>query len=355
MTFHSRSIVEFGQFLNRVSDSLHNGGPLRNTLELIREQFDAYAAVVVIEDRLRTGETFHVFTEIDENMTDASGTPLTRPAQLTYLTERCQPMSASLVTADDSARYTLWVFRDRAAAKFDDEATSVCEILVSQLARGIEMSWRMGATEVERTLYSDVMDRLYVGVVILDHSGKIIRASDAANRFLEARDGLQIQANRLRATSAKEDRDFQIAIKAAMQGDASADAPASRGLSLTKQSGSRNLGVIVRPIRANKDSAAAANSAVAVYIRDPETNPEVEGELVRQLFDLTPAEAAVARRLTAGLSLEDAATSLDISRNTARAHLRSIFSKSGITRQTELVRLVLNSAVILGHGPRQAA
>ncbi|WP_432283492.1 LuxR C-terminal-related transcriptional regulator [Aminobacter sp. BA135] len=355
MTFHARSIVEFGHFLNRVSDSLMNGKPLRTPLELIREQFDAYAAVLVIEDRLRTGETYYAFTEIDEMMTDTAGAALTRPAQLAYLSERCQPMSATYVPTDDTARYTLWVFRDRSDAKFDDEAASVGEILVSQLARGVETSWRMGATEVERRLYSDVMDKLYVGVVILDHSGKIVRASDAATRLLEARDGLQIQGNKLRATSAKEDRDFQTAVKAALQMAADDAGTTSRGLSLTKQSGSRNLGVIVRPIRGSKDNAAAANSAVAVYIRDPEANPEVEGELVRQLFDLTPAEAAVARRLTAGLSLEDAATSLDISRNTARAHLRSIFSKSGITRQTELVRLVLNSAVILGHGPRQAA
>jgi DNA-binding CsgD family transcriptional regulator len=94
---------------------------------------------------------------------------------------------------------------------------------------------------------------------------------------------------------------------------------------------------------------------IAVYTRDPDTTAEIEGELVRQLFDLTPAEAAVARRLASGLSLEDAATSLSISRNTARAHLRSIFSKSGITRQTELVRLMLSSAAVLGHVNRRVA
>jgi DNA-binding CsgD family transcriptional regulator len=31
-----------------------------------------------------------------------------------------------------------------------------------------------------------------------------------------------------------------------------------------------------------------------------------------------------------------------------RAHLRAIFSKMGVTRQTELVRMVLNSVVQLG-------
>ncbi|MGH8464109.1 MAG: helix-turn-helix transcriptional regulator, partial [Pseudomonas sp.] len=34
-------------------------------------------------------------------------------------------------------------------------------------------------------------------------------------------------------------------------------------------------------------------------------------------------------------------------RNTARAHLRSIFSKTGVRRQTELVRIMLNSVVAL--------
>lgn len=359
MTFHARSIVEFGHFLNRVSDSVLNGAPQKNSLELVREQFGAYAAVLAIEDRARTGETYYVVASRDNDMSSievkGDGAPASGASQLSYLCDRCQHMSASHISVGELARYTLWVFRDRAEPKFGDDADSVCEILVSQLARGIEMSWRMGATEVERTLYSDVMDRLYVGVVILDHSGKIVRVSDAANRFIEARDGLQIQGHKLRATSAKEDRDFQVVIKTALASAAADETIAARGISLTRQSGSRNLGVIVRPIKASKGSAAAANSAVAVYIRDPEANPDVEGDLVRQLFDLTPAEAAVARRLTSGLSLEDAATSLDISRNTARAHLRSIFSKSGITRQTELVRLVLNSAVILGEGPRQLA
>ena len=354
MTFHARSIVEFGRFLNRVSEAILNGKPLRHSLELIRQQFDAYATILVIEDRSRTAETYYFFTEITELMTDASGALLSRPAQLSYLTERCRSLSATHLTEDNSVRYTLWVFRDRMAAGFDDDATSVCEILVSQIVRSVETTWKMGTTEVERTLFSHVMDSLYVGVVILDHAGKVIRMSETAKRLLEARDGLQLRAGRLRANMTTEDRDLQKFIRGALEPAGDERNVVPRGLSLTKQSGLRNLGVIVRPIRSSQDSAAAASSAVAVYIRDQEANQKVEGELVRQIFDLTPAEAAVVRQLTAGFSLEDAASSLDISRNTARAHLRSIFSKSGITRQSELVRLVLNSAVILGE-PRQAS
>ena len=47
--------------------------------------------------------------------------------------------------------------------------------------------------------------------------------------------------------------------------------------------------------------------------------------------------------------LEEAAEALNIRRNTARAHLRSIFSKTGVRRQTELVRIMLNSVAALSH------
>ena len=39
---------------------------------------------------------------------------------------------------------------------------------------------------------------------------------------------------------------------------------------------------------------------------------------------------------------------LGVSRNTVRTHLRSVFAKTGVTRQTELLRRVLRSVVPLG-------
>ena len=88
--------------------------------------------------------------------------------------------------------------------------------------------------------------------------------------------------------------------------------------------------------------------AEAVFVRDPEGRAQAPHEVVQQMFGLTPAEATLAMQLANGLSLDEAAEALDIMRNTARAHLRAIFSKTGVTRQTELVRLVLNSVAILG-------
>ncbi len=347
MTFHSRSVVEFGLFYSRVSESLMSGAPLEKTAELVRVQLGASAVAVQIENRWSTD---HAQTIVVDNGI-RSGEPSRRLAELL---DTHHHVTAVAAAESDGTRYTLWLFRDLEAAHFDSEESSVCEIVIGQIRRGCELSARIGTSEVERTLYSTVMDRLAVGVVILDLGGHIIRCSPKADETLAERDGLQLLAGKLRATCAKEDREFQAAIKLAVQAAASG-VQTTRGMALTRLSGHRNLGAIVQAMPARGSSAAIGTPTVAIFIRDPEANAEVEGELVRQLFDLTPAEAAVARRLASGLSLEDAASSLDISRNTARAHLRSIFSKSGITRQTELVRLMLNSAAVLGERPRQVA
>ena len=82
-------------------------------------------------------------------------------------------------------------------------------------------------------------------------------------------------------------------------------------------------------------------------MRDAEGKVDPPVRLAQQLFQLTPAETALAIQMANGLSLEEAAEVLGIRRNTARAHLRSIFSKTGVRRQTELVRLFLNSVAWL--------
>lgn len=61
-------------------------------------------------------------------------------------------------------------------------------------------------------------------------------------------------------------------------------------------------------------------------------------DLLRVLFDLTPAEARVARMLMQGHMLGDVAAGLGIKSSTARVHIRSIFGKTATGRQVDLIR-----------------
>jgi DNA-binding CsgD family transcriptional regulator len=87
--------------------------------------------------------------------------------------------------------------------------------------------------------------------------------------------------------------------------------------------------------------------AVAVFISVEEGKQVPAVEPIRKLFDLTHKEAQLAHCLANGRSLQEAAVELGITLNTARAHLRSTFSKTGIDRQARLVRAILRSVAQL--------
>jgi DNA-binding CsgD family transcriptional regulator len=79
----------------------------------------------------------------------------------------------------------------------------------------------------------------------------------------------------------------------------------------------------------------------AVLVLTPVTLPQAPPvELVQSLFDLTPAEARVARNLASGKTVDDIASDGSISPNTIRTQIRGILEKTGCTRQVDVVALL---------------
>ena len=66
---------------------------------------------------------------------------------------------------------------------------------------------------------------------------------------------------------------------------------------------------------------------------------------IQDLFDLTAAETRVARMIAEGDTVETIATRSQVSKNTVRSQLKSVFAKTGVSRQTSLATL-LNSTSI---------
>jgi DNA-binding CsgD family transcriptional regulator len=87
--------------------------------------------------------------------------------------------------------------------------------------------------------------------------------------------------------------------------------------------------------------------------------PEIPETRLMLLFALTPAEARLATRLSAGDALEEIARALNISLGTARNQLKSVFSKTATKRQSELVALLwrvsdlaISTSFVPGRAPR---
>jgi DNA-binding CsgD family transcriptional regulator len=93
------------------------------------------------------------------------------------------------------------------------------------------------------------------------------------------------------------------------------------------------------PVRgAGRDVFAGSLTLVVLTAMSPHALPSAD--LLHALFDLTPAEARLARGLATGQTLSELAHSSAVSRETLRTHLKAVLAKTGMSRQTDLARLL---------------
>lgn len=242
----------------------------------------------------------------------------------------------------------LFVCRDHRSRDFDAAEIALLRILLPHLEQAVDLHSAVDQLDSERLLYAATIDRLLVGTAILDESGKVIRCNRAAQQLLASHDGLDCRQNKLCAFGAQDNRNLQKAIQAVLQQRQRGNDEHVEVLILSRPTGDMPLNLLLRPIALSYQAQGGLQRpAVAVFIRDPADSPQASRRLLRSLFQLTRTETEVALLLMDGLTLDEAADNLGVSRNTVRAHLRGVFAKTGATRQALLVKTLLNSVASL--------
>jgi DNA-binding CsgD family transcriptional regulator/PAS domain-containing protein len=249
------------------------------------------------------------------------------------------------ISTPDGGKVRFRITRPKRSPNFSAQERTLCAMFLPHLRRALQLHNLLDRSESLSELYSQAISRLSVATLVLDESGSVLQVNAVAQEILARSDGLKMVGGRLEATYPSDNRELQRLIRGAFAPDAPKGAEA---MSVTRPSGLVNLGVVVESIPSLDWAEEKGQPAALVYIRDAASKSLASEAVTKQLFNQTKAETALAMELTNGLSLEEAAEALNIRRNTARAHLRSIFSKTGVRRQTELVRILLNSVVALG-------
>jgi len=273
----------------------------------------------------------------------------------TYYRDYCAPQGVFHVLAADIATrnggvYGFRVTRPESAPAFSKADLDFCRLLIPHIKRALNLHLSINQDRKVSTLYSHAMAQLMVGVVVLDQNGEVIDCNPAATAILEMNDGLRVVSKQLEASYANDNRKLQALVRDALTHPHAAKVSLTEAMSVSRPTGRLSWGLIVQSISSDQWTEGKQRPSVAVFVRDTEGKVHPPVRLAQQLFQLTPAETALAIQLANGLSLEEAAEVLNIRRNTARAHLRSIFSKTGVRRQTELVRIFLNSVAWLSPG-----
>ena len=186
-----------------------------------------------------------------------------------------------------------------------------------------------------RTLAA-LLDLMPVGVVLVDASARPMWTNLEARLLLQRGDGLALHEGRLVVTSREPGCAFASLLKRAVE----AGAAGPEAILLARSPESAPLVVVARPLEAPEPGAARA----VLFVSDPDHGLRTSRARLRQLFDLTATEADLVALLAEGHDLRSAGDRLGIRHETARTHVKHAFLKTGVRRQSQLVRLALAAA-----------
>jgi DNA-binding CsgD family transcriptional regulator len=209
----------------------------------------------------------------------------------------------------------------------------------------VRRAFRVAETLAEAGLMAEgmaaAMDRSPSGVIVLDDAGRVRRTNAVAEARLADTGGLCVVGGRLSCVQPLAANELQALICAA----ASPDLAVRTGGSMTLNVPGKRfpLSVTVAPVRAQAFAVFDHRPAVIVCINDPEAGAQLSEETLRAMFGLTRAEARVAIASMTGGAARQVAATLGVSVHTVRNQLQSVLEKTGASRQSEMVALLLRA------------
>ena len=179
-----------------------------------------------------------------------------------------------------------------------------------------------------------------IGVLELDRRGRIMEGNDRARSILRHGDGLLDRNGMLRARAPADQVRLERLVGDALP--ASGAVAVSGSMVLRRSSVVPPFVVHVKPVGGPQPDHGARHVAALVLIVEPGRQHRIDPDLVATTLELTPAETRVAVWLAEGNSVGDMADATGHTKAAIYWHLQQIYQKHSISRQADLVRLVLS-------------
>lgn len=194
-----------------------------------------------------------------------------------------------------------------------------------------------------RSLGSSVtglLNNVLAGVVLLDARARIVEMNDCAQEIFGRVDGLFDEGGFVKATAKDEQAALDRMLGRALPRH---DGPGESGsMAVGRADALSRLVLHVTPVEDPHGDARPVGVAALLLVVDPASPAPVDPDRLQWAFGFTPAESQLGAMLAEGRSLRDIAAVTRRSEGTVRWHLKQIFGKTGLSRQAEVVQLVLS-------------
>jgi DNA-binding CsgD family transcriptional regulator len=206
--------------------------------------------------------------------------------------------------------------------------------LIPHLQQALRTQNCIAELVIQASDVAEAVDGMRHAVFVVGLGARIVHLNSAAEKMVASRNGPNVRAGSLCVTPSSADAELRRSVGAAL---GLSSAKVGNSFLCQRFSGGRPYVVHVTPFTAGDSGPPRA----LVVVVDPNDDPAPSADLLRRLFGLTTAEAAVAQLVAGGHGLQPIADELALSIATVKTHLQRVFAKTDTHRQAELVRLLL--------------
>lgn len=249
--------------------------------------------------------------------------------------------SIATIALRDKDRLGIWTaVRHRDAGLISDREVDLMRDIAPHLRRAVTISDILDSRRIEATAFGATLDMLSAAVVIVGKDGRVIHANAMAEPMLSASSPIASKDGRLTASTSEAAVLLGEALSRAMRGNDDTIGVHGIGVPLSTADGRHAAAYVLPLAMGDLRTRLMPQALAAVFITASGGRPRGIDTLAA-LYGLTPMEARVTELLAAGRSVGKTAEELGNAEATVRTHLARIFSKTGTTRQGELVALVV--------------
>ena len=217
----------------------------------------------------------------------------------------------------------------------DSEMRRRIALFVPHLHRALMINRTIESKASESATFADTLDGLSAGVFLVDPQCHIVHANVAGQAMLGEDDFLRSVGGQLVAR----DRQANRNLREIVAGGSAENGKANAAFPLTANDGGRYVAHLL-PLKSVVRSADAPFGAVAaIFVRKVELEGQSYGGLVASAFGLTPAELRVLHAIVEVGGVPETSEKLGVAETTVKTHLYRVFSKTGASRQADLVKL----------------
>ena len=225
---------------------------------------------------------------------------------------------------------------------WNSDQKEIIEKLLPHLVQFIRIRQELFDAGALQSSLDQILDKARCGVIQLNWRGQIVEMNKSARELFEQGSGLLSRSGYLGAVKREDNVKLRKLLDRALPG------LGNRGISgsvtIGRVSVAPRLLVHAIPVGEGQRDSELSRVAVLVLVVDPASKAAIDPAVVAAAFDLTPSESHVASLLAEGNSIREISQITRREESTVRWHIKHIFNKHNITRQSELIRRVLELA-----------